>query len=126
MGDFFHKVFHDDILFVELDKDVEEVFVIALRIVISDFMLDLLKGSFYFSLFFQTLFILLLNFPIFFFLDFDVRLVFLYLLFELFQMLPLDFFGLDKLFEPEVVLDLVVQLLALLLELLLPDFGLFF
>lgn len=42
---FLDKIFHDYIFLVKLDEDVEKVFVVSFSIVISDFVLDLLKSS---------------------------------------------------------------------------------
>lgn len=81
-------------------------------------MLDLVKGSLYLGLLLQTTLILLVDFTIFFLFQLYIRLILLNLLLQLFQVIFLDLLWFDKLLEPEVVLDLVVELLALLLELL--------
>lgn len=81
-------------------------------------MLDLVKGSLYLHLLLQTSLILLVDFTIFFLFQLYIRFILLNLLLQLFQVIFLDLLWFDKLFEPEVVLDLVVELLTLLLELL--------
>ena len=126
LGEFLHKVVHDRILLIQAIEDVEELFslIFGPHVPYSHLLLDGIKGSLDLLFLGQTLLILLFDALVGLFFVLDRPLILPDLLLQLVELLLLDVLGFDEVFEADVVLYFVVELLAFLLELLFLDFGL--
>jgi hypothetical protein len=105
-----HKPFHNGILFIQINKNIQQLFPLILNPNFSNPNLfsNLIKTLFNFHLFHNTFLILIIDSWIFLFLDLNLFLILFYLLLKFLELLFLDKFWFYEMFEFYIMLDLVV------------------
>lgn len=112
------EVRHDGIFLIEPYEDIQKLLARAFDtgLADSDFLLDALERTANFGLFLQALSVLRVDLQVRLLLEFDRLLVLADLLFQLGQRFLLLLLALNEVLEAHVVLDLLIQLVALVLE----------
>ncbi len=126
--DLFDESFHDGVLLIQTDKHIQQLLALILHANFSnpDFLSYPVKALFDLSLLHNAFLVLVVNARILLLLNLYLFLILLYLLLKLLQMLFFYEFWLNKLFEPNIVLDFIVQFGAVLFELFFLNFSLLF
>lgn len=127
VGYLLYEPLHNGIFLIQPNKDIQQLPALILdsHLPNADFLPDPVKTLLYLLFLHDALLVFEVDTGVLFSLDLDLLLVFLYLLLEFLQMLLLHEFRLDKLLEPDIVLNFIVELGTVLPELLFLLLSLF-